>query len=378
MARLETDDEFVLFADSQTADGAAFPGGWRVVTGKTSQAATEAASASGRRSIADMMAMRRAVAGEALDVMFFPAVYSYFPVARPVPCVVAFHDVIAETLPRLIFETRRSRLFWNIKCRLAARRSARVITVSKASKEGLMRLYGFPTEKVCAISEAAAELFASQAGEPRIDQGVLRRYGVHDGKRYLLYVGGISPHKNLDSLISAFARVVREPGHSDVRLLLVGDDAGDAFRTCHEELSGQIERLSLGESVEFLGYVPDDDLVHLYGAAQAFVLPSFLEGFGLPVVEAMSCGAAVLASDRGSLPEVLDGAGHLFDPSDVESIADALRRVLSDDSYRGELRARSVRRAGAFSWERSARQLIDLFHEIGGSKFESSIQERQQ
>jgi glycosyltransferase involved in cell wall biosynthesis len=102
----------------------------------------------------------------------------------------------------------------------------------------------------------------------------------------------------------------------------------------------------------------------MYAASEAFVFPSYLEGFGLPAVEAMACGAAVIASDQGSLPEVLGGAGHLFDPYDVRSVAEALERVLMDAGYRDELRRRSTERAQIFSWERSAREALAILHEV--------------
>lgn len=364
VAALNTDDEFVLFSDRQTADEAAFPDGWRVVVGDTREAASRAASADGRRSLRDVWVMRRAVQRETLDLMFFPAVYSYFPVAGRMPCLVTFHDVIAETLPHLIFHTRRSRWFWQLKTRLAVRRTACLVTVSEASKRGLMETFGVSAERVRVISEAASEAFRPIDRQSAAHERVLERYELQGGRRYLLYVGGISPHKNLNTLIEAFARVASEPETGDVQLVLAGDYQGDAFRTCHTDLREQTVRLGIEQRVAFPGFVPDDDLAHLYAGAQAFVFPSYLEGFGLPAVEAMSCGAAVIASDRGSLPEVLGGAGELFDPRDEDSLCSSLRRVLKDERRREDLRARSLRRAEGFTWERSARQAVAVFHEF--------------
>lgn len=364
MVALRSGDEFVLFADRQTVDLSKFPEGCRVVVAETSAAASQAASADGRRSIKDVWAMRRLVKREPLDVMFFPAVYSYFPIADGVPCAVTFHDVIAETLPHLIFHTRRSRWFWNLKSRLALKRSTRVVTVSEASKQGLMGFYKLPADRVSIISEAASEPFASLHERPVVDVEVLRRHGVESGQRYFLYVGGISPHKNIGTLLEGFARIHAEPALADVRLIVVGDYAGDVFRTCYDELCGQIKRLGITRAVHFPGYVPDDDLVHLYAGAQAFVFPSYLEGFGLPAVEAMACGAAVVASNRGSLPEVLNGAGCMFDPENVQSLAEALKRVLMDDQYRAELQQRSLKRAAEFSWTKAARETMQILSEI--------------
>jgi glycosyltransferase involved in cell wall biosynthesis len=355
-------DEYVLFADRQTAAGANFPNGCKVIVAETSAAATEAASSDGRRSIGDMWAMRKLVKRETLDVMFFPAVYSYFPIANGVPCAVTFHDVIAETLPEKIFKTRRSRFLWNLKSKLALRRARRVVTVSEASKRGLMKHFRLPEQTMRVIGEAPSETFGPVT---KRDDAALTRHGITPGERFLLYVGGISPHKNLSTLIDAYGAVkARRADLEDVRLVLVGDYAGDAFTTCYRELCEQVARHGLVGHVHFPGFVPDEDLRHLYGACQAFVFPSYLEGFGLPAVEAMACGAAVVASDQGSLPEVIGGAGHLFNPYEMSSVADAIERVLGDASYRDELRRRSLERAKTFSWERSAREALAVLREM--------------
>lgn len=361
VAELETDDEYILFADQQTAREADFPAQWRVVIGRTQEAPSQAAAADGRRSLRDMWMMRRAVLREPLDLMFFPAVYSYFPVGGRVPCLVTFHDVIADTLPHLVFHTRRSRLFWDLKCRAAIRRANRILTVSKASKQGLIDHFGLSESRVCVMPEAPSAAFRPVVRESDEHHAALTGYGIDPKERFFLYVGGISPHKNLGTLIEAFARLAEEPVHRDVWLVLVGDYAGDVFRTCKEDLSVQAAKLGVAKRVLFPGFVPDADLAHLYAASQAFVFPSYLEGFGLPAVEAMSCGAPVLASDRGSLPEVLDGAGDLFDPHDAAALTSCLRGVLQDTSHQQELRQRSLLRARDFSWEKSARRVVEVF-----------------
>jgi len=364
IAGLNTGDEFVLFADRQTANDASFPEGWRVVTAQTSVAPTQAAASDGRRSIADMWRMRRAVHSTPVDALFFPAVYSYFPVGGRTACLVTFHDVIAETLPHLIFDTRRSRFFWNLKSRLAVRRADLIVTVSQASKQGLTDHFGLADERVGVITEGASDEFLPVAANDADHVRVLDEFGLSASNRFFLYVGGISPHKNLDTLIDAFARFASDPRFADVALVLVGDYSGDVFRTCHQSLVDRAVAAGVNDRVRFVGYVGDGRLRHLYAASVAFVFPSYLEGFGLPAVEAMQCGAAMIASNRGSLPEVVGDAGLLFDPHDAGELAERMTRVVADFALRETLQRKGLERVGAFTWRRAAEQTMEL---IGGT-----------
>jgi glycosyltransferase involved in cell wall biosynthesis len=273
---------------------------------------------------------------------------------------VTFHDVIAETLPHLVFENRRSRHLWNLKSRLALRRSSGVVTVSEASKTGLMDVYGVPPERIHVIPEAPSDVFRPVGPGSQDHHEILNRYGLSGGDRFFLYVGGISPHKNVETLIRAFA-VAADTIPSDHRLVLVGDYEGDVFRTCHASLVQLAAALGVADRVLFPGFVPDEDLAHLYSVALAFVFPSFLEGFGLPAVEAMACGAPVVTSDRGSLPEVVGSAGPLFDPHDHNALARILGRLSGDVQYQQELHQRSLDRARAFRWEHSAKRVMEIF-----------------
>jgi glycosyltransferase involved in cell wall biosynthesis len=175
----------------------------------------------------------------------------------------------------------------------------------------------------------------------------------------LLYVGGLSPHKNLPRLVEAFARASGD----DVRLVLTGD-VHDVFHTCVPAIRATIDGHGLGDRVLLTGFVPDEDLVFLYGRAYALMQPSLLEGFGLPAVEAMACGTPVIASWAGSLPEVIGGAGAFFDPTDVDSIAAAIRELLADPDRRDQLAIRALRRSARFTWDAAARGLLDCFDEL--------------
>jgi glycosyltransferase involved in cell wall biosynthesis len=173
----------------------------------------------------------------------------------------------------------------------------------------------------------------------------------------------------VDVLVDAFASIAASQPASDgtpvPHLVLVGETTGEVFHSGYAALREQVHRLGLERHVTFTGYLPDADLVGLYQVAACFVLPSRDEGFGLPVVEAMACGAPVIASRADALTEVVGEAGLLVESGRPDQLAEALTRLLSDESLRAGLRERGFRRASQFSWQRAAAELLDVFAELG-------------
>ncbi len=348
----DTVNRYVFFMDSFLAGAGDFPDNIERRVVELSASPTQAASADGRRSIGDMLKMGRAVAREPLDVFFFPSVYTYFPVFSRVKKIVAIHDVIAEKYPQLIFRNRKSRLFWDLKTRLAIWQSDLVLTVSEFSKQGIVEHFGLDPQRVAVVSEGSADAFYPVEDTQRLVE-VMKRHAITPDTRFILYVGGIAPHKNLAVLVAAFDRLVAGGRHDDVRLVLVGDYANDVF-LMDDAIRARMDDPVFRKRVIFTGYIPDDDLNALYNAATVFVLPSFCEGFGLPALEAMSCGTVVIGSDTTSIPEVVGEAGLFFDPNNAGALADHLRAVLDDAALREQLQRRSLKRAAMFSWQRSA------------------------
>ncbi len=349
---LDRDNEYLFFMDSFMADTADLPAAAQPVVIELSESPTQAASAEGRRSVSDMLRMGRGVSRETLDIFFYPSVYTYFPVFNRAKKMVAIHDVIAEKYPELIFSNRKNRFFWNMKTRLAVWQADRILTVSEFSKQGIAGHFGLPPEQIDVVSEGSADAFRPLDDRQYLGEH-LARFGLAADSRFILYVGGIAPHKNIAVLVDAFLRLQETGGHTDTRLVLVGDYSDDVF-LIDEKMKRLKDNPALRDKVVFAGYVEDEDLNTLYNAATVFVLPSFCEGFGLPALEAMSCGTVVIGSNTTSIPEVVGDAGLFFDPHDDRELADCLRRVLDDDSLRHELEGRSLRRAATFSWERSA------------------------
>jgi len=366
-AVLERDraSEYVFFIDAASLRTAApLPENVRVVSVVTSRAATEAAAAGGRRSLGDMWAMRRAVARESLDLFYFPSVYTFFPIKTRARVAVTIHDTIAERFPDLVFPDARSRLFWKIKVRLAVRRADRILTVSRTAKDDVVLEFGLQESRVSVVSDAVSPMFRPLEGEEAV-RDVARRHGIGSGERFILYVGGISPHKNLAGLVDAFAGIAGV--FPEVKLLLAGDYADDGFYSSYPATRRQIEALGLEARVTFTGFVTDEELLHLYNAAEVLVLPSFHEGFGLPALEAMACGTPVIVSDAGALPEVVGDAGRIFDPRKADALGRHLHAVLGDPGTRREMSERGLHRAKQLSWGRSAERALSIFEEMLGA-----------
>lgn len=356
LAALDEDVEYTLMTDFDAADAPPVPTGVRVVRVPARHPAARSASAAGSRSLPDLWTMSRALSRERFDVVFFPSVYSYVPITGPSRIALVIHDVIPEQFPEHVFPSRRAATQWALKLWAARRQADLVFTVSEASRQAIVQRFALAPERVAVISEAADSAFGLACDAPAM-QGVLARWWLVE-RRYLLYVGGISPHKNLHQLIDAFAALRHNPHCSIDRLVLVGDFSGDAFLSAYDEVCRQVAARELGDAVTFTGYVDDPTLAHLYRGAAAAVLPSLWEGFGLPAVEAMACGAPVVASRRGALPEVVGAAGLLFEPNRDGDLQATLLRLLQDADLQARLRRLGPQRAAEFSWERAAGQTL--------------------
>lgn len=355
-------NDYVFFLDPHTNTSEDLPKGVVRKVVDTIGIPSRVASASGHRSVTSMWKMNRAVTKDILDIFFFPSVYTYFPILGRVTKIVGIHDIIAEKFPDLVFTNNKHRLFWNLKVWAAIKQSHLIITVSEFSMKGIMEHFRLPENHIRIVSEAADPLFHPIQKKESLNEKLFR-FGLNHSIRFILYVGGIAPHKNLSVLVSAYSELIKQPYYKDVKLLLVGDYERDVFLIDHK-LKEQINRLNLDKRVIFTGYVPDDELVYLYNAASVFVLPSFCEGFGLPALEAMACGTPVIGSNTTSLPEVVGDAGLFFNPEISQELLDELIQILDDENYRDELGQRSIQRASDFSWSKSAAQLLAIFNEF--------------
>lgn len=359
----DREHEYVFFVDGGTARASEFPSGVTVVVASTEVSPTVAASASGSRSLKDLWALSRVVAQQSVDLFFFPAVYSYFPILNRCKVIVTIHDMIADHHPERVFPNRKSLLFWKLKQQAALWQSDMILTVSGHAKQQIVEYCRVPATRVETTTEGPSDVFMRLPNLEGVT-AVLLKYGLRSGEPFLIYVGGISPHKNLGVLVDAFHQLMADPCLADHKLVLVGDYKGDVFFSHYAELKADIEQRGLAARVSFTGFVPDSELVVLYNLARVLVLPSLEEGFGLPAVEAMTCGAPVIASDRGSLPEVVGQAGLFFDPSRPDVLVKLLRDVLSSESIRDRMILAGLERSKLFTWELAAQSTAALFERV--------------
>ncbi len=350
---------FILVADRFTAADAGFPPQARVVVAETRRQPIRAAAADGWRSPLDLLRMGWHAGRCGADVFWFPTVYSFYPVLGRVPVVVAFHDAMTEERPELFFPTRRSRVFWRAKVWMARRRASSIVAPSESARRNVAAALRWPVELIARVDEAPAAVFRRTVN-PTATRAVLARHALPANVPLVLYVGALSPHKNLATLLRAVAAL---PADAGWHLALVGEYRSDSALGCYGEIAALRSALALTERVTLTGFVPDDDLAVLYHAATMLVLPSFDEGFGLPVLEAMACGLPVVVSARGSLPELVGDAGLTFDPTDRSALTRTIARVLDDADLRRELGTRGSARAAAFSWKQSARQMMTVLEE---------------
>jgi glycosyltransferase involved in cell wall biosynthesis len=264
--------------------------------------------------------------------------------------VVTLHDLAFLVYPET--HTAASRAYYAASGE-SVRRAERVIAVSQRTASDAVRLLGVDPARVRVVPEAAAPVYAPRTEDDYLQ--VAHRLGLDPSQPYLLFVGTLEPRKNVPLLLEAFAMVRQQ---LEVQLLLVG-----ARGWLDEPIFATHARLGLGDSAPFLGSLDQEALAALYSRAAAFVLPSLYEGFGLPVLEAMACGAPVICSNSGPLPEVTGDAAVLLAPEDPRPWANAILRVLTDARVAERLRQDGFARAALFSWHRAALATREVYRE---------------
>jgi glycosyltransferase involved in cell wall biosynthesis len=286
------------------------------------------------------------------DLLFVPS--HVLPLAHPARSVVTVHDLGFLYHPEAHTLSQNVYLRWST--RHNARSATRALADSEATRRDLIRHYGVPSEKIVVVYPGR-DPDLSPVTDPDLLAATRSRYGLSE--TYLLYVGTLHPRKNLVRLVRAFGASVASE-HPSLQLVLAGKEGW-----LTDEIQAAVRRLGLEDRVLLTGYVPEDDLPAMLSGALAFVFPSLFEGFGLPVLEAMACGTPVLCSEVSSLPEVAGEAALLVDPLDTDALAEALARIVADADLRHELVTRGFQQVQQFSWQRCARETLEVLAEVG-------------
>jgi glycosyltransferase involved in cell wall biosynthesis len=282
------------------------------------------------------------------------------PVFMSRPYVVTIHD-----MAHLLYTQDGSGLRKQLRryrFRRGLDRAARVVAVSDATKRDVENLMGVRPNRIRRVYNAPDPGFLdperSSGAEER--QLIMERYQI--GYPYLLYAGNIRAHKNVPRLVEAFAvvrgQLASHPVYKDLRLVIIGDTISQFPAVRQSVIKSRVEQV-----VRFLGFVPFETLRCFYESAAAFVFPSRYEGFGLPPLEAMACGTPVVTANVSSLPEVVGDAAVLVNPANVFDIARGIRDVLLDEALRTDLIRRGLDQASRFSWDRTARQMLEIYQE---------------
>lgn len=274
------------------------------------------------------------------------------PPFAPCPVVVSIHDLSFEHLPETF--NRRSRTQLRLTVRRSARKAAHILALSEHARADIVSTYRISPDLVTAIPLAAAERFRPIDDEREL-QRVRDTYGIAGD--YILSVGSIQPRKNLSRLVLAYARLRQTKPNSELPKLVIAGRRAWLYR----ETLRTIRDSGVSESVILTGYVPDADLPALYSGASCFVYPSYFEGFGLPPLEAMKCGAPVIAGNRTSLSEVMGDAGLLVDPLDTDAIAAGIARLLDNPDFRHELSVKGLERSHMFDWKETAKRTLEVY-----------------
>lgn len=286
-----------------------------------------------------------------VDVLHVP--YELLPPVRSARTVVTVHDVTFLRHPEMLeadFVERFRRRIGRVVAR-----ADRIVAVSENTRDELIAHTDVERERISVVPEGVDDRFRVAEDERGVAEA-LDRLGV--SRPYVLFVGAADADKNLPRLAAACTRLRREL--PELRLVLAGrDDWGYA------RLMEQLRDAGDDTGVVRTGYVGDADLPLLYQGAEVLAIPSLHEGFGLPALEAMACGTAVLASDVASLPEVVGDAGVLVDPYSVDAIEAGLRTLLLDDAARSACVTRGLERARKFSWQDTARRMVEIYRELG-------------
>jgi glycosyltransferase involved in cell wall biosynthesis len=286
------------------------------------------------------------------DVLHVCSVPPFFTPSR---YVMTVHDLASFVHPEYFPKATRMRL--NMLIKKGIKGCEKIISISQATRQDILKFFDINPEKITVIHLGLDPCYKPVTERERIN-AVLEKYRIP--ANYILYTGRIQARKNITGLVKAY-HILRSSMAVKLPLVLAGKGT---WR--YTEAAEEMERLGVKNDVIQLGHVAYSDLPYLYSGADVFVFASFYEGFGFPPLEAMACGTAVVTSNMTSIPEMVGEAAVLVDPYSPESIAEALRKVLSNEEFKKELIRKGLERVTKFSWEKTAEKTLSVYEQVCG------------
>jgi len=277
------------------------------------------------------------------------------------PLVITVHDMIWAFPERFsqkgAFSIKRNIMQWYnyLVPAYVTRQASAIITVSHVARESIIERLGFSVDKIHVTWEAARPSF-TQVSDVQCLDAVREKYGLHS--KFILAIGSADPRKNISTLVDAYSLLSSEL-REEYGLVIVW-----AHSHLADGLSGQVSRLGLNGKVQFLANVNNEDLGLLYNSASLFVFPSLYEGFGLPLLEAMACGAPVVAANTSSIPEIAGDAALLFNATNAKEMAATIAQVLSDSEVKSNLVRKGLKRSALFTWEKCALDTVAVYKSV--------------
>ena len=303
----------------------------------------------------EQVGMVRACHKAGVDLLHCP--YFTAPYFLPARTVVTVHDVIPLVMPE--YRARAQSRMYTSLVAFTVRRAGAIITVSEYSKSDIMRTLRIPEDRIHVIGNAVDASYRPIT-DARVIEAVRERYAI--GPRYILYFGGFDVRKNVERLLDAYAALPRAT-RKEYPLVIAGR-LHPLGHPLYPDPRPRIHQLGLDEDVVVTGQIREQDKAPLYSAATLYLFPSLYEGFGMPVLEAMACGAAVITSNLSALPEVAEDAARLVDPYDSSAITTGIAELLENAAMRDDLRQRALARAQHFNWNRVAQQTLEVYNQL--------------
>lgn len=301
-------------------------------------------------SLIEAYRLSKIIRGES-DVIHLPNQdFGRYALFLETPYIVTVHDLV-RTCIRFGKETVTERILLKLDIR-GIKRASQVIADSQNTRNDLIKYLAIPDDRISVI----------YCG---VDHSLFKPYNIKPlDKRYILYVGSERPRKNLDRLFEAFAKLKTE--FPELKLVKVGTPGRS--ETYRRNTMRKLDSLGITQDVIFIDFTSELELAYYYSSASLLAYPSLYEGFGLPPLEAMACGCPVVASNTSSLPEVMGEAGIMVDPYDTDSLAQAMREVLTNSKLRDDMVRKGLEQVKKFSWERAAEQTQERRDDVAGGK----------